>query len=692
MDATLHPLEYIALGLVHDGDFKTIFRVIFRQKSGVIDEGGILTKQRALHAASDEVLAHQTRLGDTRAFSLLWERHVRPGYAAARHFGSIADPDDIVAESYLRIFQAMQSGGGPKGAFRPYLYRTIRNVALSWKTEQYPVPLDEATDVADDKIDIETSTLENTITVKAFRTLPERWKDILWYSEIEGMDNADIAPLLGLTPTATAALAYRAREGLKKAWLQAHVSDKGVPHDCRWTTERMGDYSSGALTAKATKRFVSHLPSCARCSILVEEVDEISGRLAAFLLPAVLGGSVGASLLADLRVGRSDSDLAKAPKNSTALSRKILISATSAVVASGIAAGIVVAAVSMPTAQLQHNVTDFPETESTAPKFTESKVEPVTTEIPIESPTDTPVVVPPAEYAAPPTTPPGSGPAPHTTPPAAPAVASPAHGLLTSHSSPVFAGTGEAGAVVEVWRPSGSGFETIASVTVQADNSWTAISVTPLPDGPVTLHISQVDNAGNRSDPVLLDLVIDTIALAPVLNSPGPGPYYFLPVISGESEPFALVELLDEADALITSVSSDVTGAWSILLPDPIRDDQQVFARQTDQVGNMSPLTSPLGSIDFERPVIVSPSSDDTFPTTSQGMATPITVEISGVEGMQVEILIDEISTGNLHTLTDTSITRITAPLPAGSHIIGVRYTDADGHVGSITNVEFTII
>ncbi|GMA95060.1 hypothetical protein GCM10025881_18840 [Pseudolysinimonas kribbensis] len=88
---------------------------------------------------------------------------------------------------------------------------------------------DVAERIPSDLPDIETATLENTITVRAFRTLPERWQTILWYTEVEGMEPAEAAPYLGLTANGAAALAYRARDGLKKAWLQAHVSDVRVP-------------------------------------------------------------------------------------------------------------------------------------------------------------------------------------------------------------------------------------------------------------------------------------------------------------------------------------------------------------------------------------------------------------------------------------------------------------------------------
>ncbi len=60
---------------------------------------------------------------------------------------------------------------------------------------------------------------------------------MLWYSEIEQMKPAEIAPLLGMKATAVAQLTFRAREGLREAWMQAHLRSVedgvGLPLDDR---------------------------------------------------------------------------------------------------------------------------------------------------------------------------------------------------------------------------------------------------------------------------------------------------------------------------------------------------------------------------------------------------------------------------------------------------------------------------
>ena len=252
--------------------------------------------------ASDESLVDLARSGDRSAFAQLWQRHARSGLRVARQFTSSIDADDLVSEAYVRIYQRVLAGGGPDGAFRPYLYTTIRNLASRWGGDRRDVNVDDISDFEDPGAaeDPAAIALDRTLTVRAFRALPERWQSVLWYTEVEGMDPHEVAPILGLTANGVAALSYRAREGLRKAWLQAHVSDATASGECQWAIARLGDFARNGLTARDGARVRKHLATCARCAIISEEVDEVGSRLALVMLPLLLGGIAGGGLLASL--------------------------------------------------------------------------------------------------------------------------------------------------------------------------------------------------------------------------------------------------------------------------------------------------------------------------------------------------------------------------------------------------------
>ncbi|MBI5161105.1 MAG: sigma-70 family RNA polymerase sigma factor [Micrococcales bacterium] len=262
-----------------------------------------MTDQLSKLEISDGELIERAQGGDSEAFGELWTRHYRSAMRVARQFTSSIDADDLVSEAYARIYQRVLAGGGPRGAFRPYLYTTIRNLASSWGTAQSrSVHVDEIEDAPDERIpdDPAAWALDRTLTARAFKTLPDRWQTVLWYTEVEGMDPHEVAPIMGLTANGVAALSYRAREGLRTAWLQAHVSDASSSGECRWAIARLGEHARHSLTDRERSRLEGHLADCAKCTIIADEVEEVGSHLALVLVPLILGGVVGGAVLSQL--------------------------------------------------------------------------------------------------------------------------------------------------------------------------------------------------------------------------------------------------------------------------------------------------------------------------------------------------------------------------------------------------------
>ncbi|MBT2476355.1 sigma-70 family RNA polymerase sigma factor, partial [Microbacterium sp. ISL-103] len=254
---------------------------------------------------ADADLVLRTRSGDAAAFGELWRRHYPSGMSVARSITSSIDPDDLVQESYTRIYQAIIKGGGPNGSFRAYLFTSIRNTAAAWGRSRRESAIDELDTVADPDSTEQAANeaLDRSLTAQAFRSLPSRWQEVLWYTEIEQMKPQEAGPLLGMKAGAVSQLAFRAREGLREAWIQAHLRSAAPDSDCQWTIEHLGAYSRGNLSTRDHKRLEMHLDECARCMIVAAEAKDVSKRLALVLLPLVLGVSGSAGYLATLQGG-----------------------------------------------------------------------------------------------------------------------------------------------------------------------------------------------------------------------------------------------------------------------------------------------------------------------------------------------------------------------------------------------------
>jgi len=249
-----------------------------------------------LRTAEDAELLERSRRGDSFAFAELFRRYRRLAMVVASRTSSSLDPEDVSAEAFTRVWQALRNGGGPATAFRPYLSTSVRNVALNWHrgTREVPVEptsLDDTLEVGDET---EVAIAEAELIGRAFRGLPARWQEALWASEVEGVSTTDLAARLGMSNNATAALCMRAREGLRNAWLAEHIDRRSAVPECRWVLEHLSGYSRRRLPEAQHQRVAIHLAECRRCRTAASRLD----RVVAVLRISLLAAGATAGLLA----------------------------------------------------------------------------------------------------------------------------------------------------------------------------------------------------------------------------------------------------------------------------------------------------------------------------------------------------------------------------------------------------------
>ncbi|MQA87894.1 MAG: sigma-70 family RNA polymerase sigma factor, partial [Streptosporangiales bacterium] len=254
---------------------------------------------------SDAELITATRAGDTGAYGLFYERHVHAARGLAYQIArDQAEAEDLVAETFARVLDVLRRGGGPQVGFRPYLLTALRRVKYDRaRGEQRQVVTDELDkfDPGVPFVDPALEGLERTLVARAFLTLPERWQTVLWHTEIEGAKPGDVAPLLGMSANSVAALAYRAREGLRQAYLQMHLQGT-LDEDCQPVLDKLGAYVRGGLSRRDTTTVEDHLDSCRDCTALYAELVDVNHGLRTIIAPLILGPAA-ASYLAKIGVG-----------------------------------------------------------------------------------------------------------------------------------------------------------------------------------------------------------------------------------------------------------------------------------------------------------------------------------------------------------------------------------------------------
>jgi RNA polymerase sigma factor (sigma-70 family) len=310
---------------------------------------------------SDAELIDAVRKGTLSAYGELYERHVASAYNLARQLTrSQMEADDLVSEAFAKVMETLTAGRGPDSAFRAYLLTALRHTAYDKTRRDRRIELSEdvgeASGAYQERVsvpftDTAVAGLERSLAAKAFARLPERWQAVLWHTEVEGQSPAQVAPLLGLSPNGVSALAYRAREGLKQAYLQVYLAGS-TDDSCRATTDRLGAWVRDGLSKREKAQVEAHLDGCARCRALAAELRDVNSSLRIFVAPLVLGtgtagylaaATAGAGALAGgaVAVGSEAAAVAGGAGGNASLPRRFLgVGASAAALAAAIAVGL----------------------------------------------------------------------------------------------------------------------------------------------------------------------------------------------------------------------------------------------------------------------------------------------------------------------------------------------------------------
>ncbi|MFH9550875.1 sigma-70 family RNA polymerase sigma factor [Streptomyces sp. NPDC017435] len=408
---------------------------------------------------ADTDLIGRMRSGDDTAYEELYRRHADAVRRYARTCCRDAHTaDDLTAEVFARMLQAVRGGSGPEHAVRAYLLTCVRRVAAGWtrsaKREQlvddfavFAAQSARSSEAADDTAPVGSfgsgpgadvramHEAEQSMAMQAFRSLPERWQAVLWHTEVEDESPSEVAMLFGLDANGTRVLASRAREGLKQAYLQAHVS-AALTHDeeCARYADQLGGYARRRLRTRAERGLRKHLDECAKCRLAALQIEEVASSIPAVVPVAVIGwfGAAGYAKAVALIAGGAGAGAAGAAAvaggssgGTGAGSGALASEGLAAPVKAGIAAGVVAVAAAAVALALVGNDAPAGRPEAGPPASAPAPVarpeEPTPTATPPkgrapESP-ESPMIIPAA--AAPTPTPartPGPTPTPTPTP------------------------------------------------------------------------------------------------------------------------------------------------------------------------------------------------------------------------------------------------------------------------------------
>ncbi|MGY6357357.1 BapA/Bap/LapF family large adhesin [Citrobacter amalonaticus] len=285
-------------------------------------------------------------------------------------------------------------------------------------------------------------------------------------------------------------------------------------------------------------------------------------------------------------------------------------------------------------------------------------------------------------------------------------------GQTTNDARPVFTGTGEPGTTISI---ADNGVP-LASVTVEANGSWTFTPTSDLGQGNHPLTFTPTDAAGNVGPSASFTVTVDTAApLAPVITSvvddsapqtgnlsPNQSTNDTRPTLNGTAEPGTTLTFTDNG-TVIGSLVVGTDGNWTFTPTTALTNGAHTLAvTATDAAGNVGPAASFAVTVDTLAPTapVITTILDDVsniIGPVGSGQSTNDTLpELRGTSEPGAFITLYDGAT----LLTPTpiqadangawSFTPTTA-LTEGTHTFTAKATDAAGNV-SASSATSTIV
>jgi RNA polymerase sigma factor (sigma-70 family) len=200
-----------------------------------------------LRTQSDERLVALARAGHERAFEAIVERYRKPLLRACRRILPEARAEDALQHTLVAAWRGLERGDEVR-ELRPWLYRIARNTSLN-QLRMSGYDLDELMETLTAADDPEEEVLRRAVvrqTLSAVAALPERQREALLRTAINGQGQEEVARDLGLSSTAMRQLVHRARVSVRAA------ATAVVPMPvATWLAAGAGGAGTAATLAKA---------------------------------------------------------------------------------------------------------------------------------------------------------------------------------------------------------------------------------------------------------------------------------------------------------------------------------------------------------------------------------------------------------------------------------------------------------
>ena len=193
------------------------------------------------------------------SFDGLYRKHAATVYRyCLAVLGNHADAEDVTQTTFMNAYRALAQGVKPRKAENWLLtiaHNQIRQHFRKTLAKPLEVELDEEAAAARDAVERSEPTVADVL--RALQNLTPGQRSAIVMREFEGRSYAEMAEILGLTPSALEALLFRARRALAEQ-LEGSLT-------CAEAEQSLSRRLDGRLARTEARRLKAHMRDCPRC-------------------------------------------------------------------------------------------------------------------------------------------------------------------------------------------------------------------------------------------------------------------------------------------------------------------------------------------------------------------------------------------------------------------------------------------
>ena len=101
---------------------------------------------------------------------------------------------------------------------------------------------------------------------------------MIWHLDVEGLQPRELGKLLDISPNSVSALVYRARAGLREAYLEQHMNldDPSISSTCRDIRRNLSGVVRQTASVRHQDKVRGHLQACPECHSVYLDLREVN--------------------------------------------------------------------------------------------------------------------------------------------------------------------------------------------------------------------------------------------------------------------------------------------------------------------------------------------------------------------------------------------------------------------------------